>query len=73
MADDRQPSLADMYVFVLAEVSAMDSGMAKDDQLRYQVWKLKAVAEKAIGDGMAVARQMSDAVKRMKAYQEAMK
>ena len=34
---DRQPSLADMCVVVLAEVSAMDSGMAKDDQLRYQV------------------------------------
>lgn len=73
MADDRQPSLADMCVLVLAEVSAMDSGMAKDDQLRYQVWKLKAVAEKAIGDGMATARQISDTVKVMKADQEARK
>ncbi len=73
MANDRQPSLADMCVFVLAEVSAMDSNMADDDPLRCQVWKLKAVAEKAIGDGMAVARQISDAVKRMKADQEARK
>ncbi len=73
MADDRQPSLADMCVFVLAEVSAMDSDMADDDPLRYQVWKLKAVAEKAIGDGMAVARQISDTVKMMKADQEARK
>ncbi len=71
--EDRQPSLADMCVFVLAEVSAMDSGMAKDDPLRYQVWKLKEVAMKAIGDGMAVARQISDTVKMMKADQEARK
>lgn len=70
MANDRQPSLADMCVFVLAEVSAMDSGMAKDDQLRYQVWKLKAVAEKAIGDGMATARQISDVVRGMRADQK---
>ena len=73
MADDRQPSLADMCVFVLAEVSAMDSGMAKDGPLRYQVWKLKEVAEKAIGDGMAIARQIADTVKVMKADQEARK
>ena len=62
-----------MFVFVLAEVNAMDAGMADDDPMRYQIWKLKAVAEKAIGDGMAVARQISDTVKRMKADQKAMK
>ena len=73
MANDRQPSLADMCVFVLAEVSAMDAGMAEDDPLRYQVWKLKETAVKAIGDGMAVARQISDTVKMMKADQEARK
>lgn len=69
--EDRQPSMADMCVFVLAEVNAMDAGMEKNDPLRYQVWKLKEVAVKAIGDGMAVARQISDAVKVMKADQEA--
>ena len=68
---DRQPSLADMCVFVLAEVSAMDSDMAKDDPLRYQIWKLKETAVKAICDGMALARQISDTVKVMKADQEA--
>ena len=68
---DRQPSLADRCVAVLAEVDAMDKRMANDDPLRYQVWKLKAVAEKAIGDGMAVARQISDAVREMRADQEA--
>jgi len=73
MANDRQPSLADMCVFVLAGVSAMDSDMADDDPLRCQVWKLKEVAVKAIGDGMAVARQISDTVKMMKADQEARK
>ncbi len=62
-----------MCVFVLAEVSAMDSGMAKDDHLRYQVWKLKSVAEKAVSDGMAIAWQISDTVKVMKADQKAMK
>ena len=55
---DRQPSLADICVFVLAKVNAMDAGMANDDPLRYQVCRLKAVAEKAIGDGMAIARQI---------------
>ena len=70
---DRQPSLADMCVFVLAEVNAMDADMEKDDPLRYQVWKLKSVSEKAIGDGMAVARQIADTVKVMKADQEARK
>jgi len=73
MANDRQPSLADMCVFVLAEVSAMDAGMADDDPLRRQVWRLKEVAVKAIGDGMAAARQISDTVKMMKADQEARK
>ena len=73
MANDRQPSLADMCVFVLAEVSAMDSNMAKDDPLRYQIWKLKEAAVKAIGDGMEVARQISDTVKMMKADHEARK
>lgn len=67
---DREPSLADMCVFVLAEVNAMDGYMADDDPLRYQVWKLKAVAERAIGDGMAVARQISDVVRRMRADQK---
>ncbi len=70
---DRQPSLADMCVFILAEVNAMDAGMADDDPLRYQIWKLKAVAEKAIGDGMAIARQIADTVRVMKRDQEAMK
>lgn len=70
---DRQPSLADICVFVLAEVNAMDAGVADDEPLRYQIWKLKAVAEKAIGDGMAIARQISDTVKVMKRDQEAMK
>ena len=70
---DRQPSLADICVFVLAEVNAMDAGMANDDPLRYQVWKLKSVAEKAVSDGMAIARQISDTVKVMKADQEARK
>ena len=59
-----------MCVFVLAEVSAMDSDMADDDPLRYQIWRLKAAAEKAIGDGMAIARQISDTVKVMKRDQK---
>lgn len=67
---DREPSLADMCVFVLAEVNAMDRYMADDDPLRYQVWKLKAVAERAIGDGMAVARQISEVVRTMRADQK---
>ena len=62
-----------MFVFVLAEVNAMDAGMADDDPMRYQIWKLKAVAEKAIGDGMAIARQIADTVKVMKRDQEARK
>ena len=70
---DRQPSLADICVFVLAEVKAMDAGMADNDPLRYQIWRLKAAAEKAIGDGMAIARQISDTVKVMKRDQEARK
>ncbi len=70
---DRQPSLADICVFVLAEVNAMDAGVADDDPLQYQIWRLKAAAEKAIGDGMAIARQISDTVKVMKRDQEAMK
>ncbi len=69
--EDGQPSMADMCVFVLAEVNAMDAGMEKNDPMRYQIWKLKAVAEKAICDGMALARQISDTVKVMKADQEA--
>ena len=70
---DNQAWLICAFFFVLAEVSAMDADMADDDPLRCQVWKLKEVAVKAIGDGMAVARQISDTVKMMKADQEARK
>ena len=70
---DRQQSFADICVATLAEVNAMDADMEKDDPLRYQVWKLKSVSEKAIGDGMAVARQIADTVKVMKADQKARK
>ncbi len=70
---DRQQSLADICVATLAEVNAMDADMGKDDPLRYQVWKLKSVAEKAVSDGMAIAWQISDTVKVMKADQKAMK
>lgn len=51
---------------MLAEVNAIDAGMADDDPLQYQIWRLKAAAEKAIGDGMAIARQIADTVKVMK-------
>ncbi len=70
---DRQPSLADICVVVLAEVNAMDAGMEDDDPLRYQIWRLKETAVKAIVDGMATARQISDTVKKMRKDQEAMK
>lgn len=70
---DRQQSFADICVATLAEVNAMDADMEKDDPLRYQVWKLKSVSEKAVSDGMAIARQISDTVKVMKADQKARK
>ena len=56
-----QQSLADRFVYALAEINRIDRDMPADAPERYAVWKMKEAAEEALSSALHTALKCVDA------------
>jgi len=66
VSTDRQESLADRFVAVMAEVNVIEDGVDNDNPHRHPIRAMRHAAQKAIFDALTTAHDLANAARVLK-------